>query len=202
MHRAIHCNRLRARITTLILVVVCLFATSPVGASNGSELAPPPTKETLAEQRVKSAFIFYFAKFTSWPKQSFQDHLTPIRVGVVGNTSMAEVLTTTLKDKIVAGRKVEVVVVSTSSQLERLHALYFGPDLEPKLEAELLTSLRKQPVLTIGHDGGFAKRGGIVNFFIANKKMRFEINVDVLKDSALSISSQLLRLAKIVRDKD
>jgi len=45
---------------------------------------------------------------------------------------------------------------------------------------------------------GFVRRGGAVNFYIQRKKLRFEINADVLKKVNLKASSRLLRLARLV----
>ena len=40
--------------------------------------------------------------------------------------------------------------------------------------------------------------GGIINFIIVDKKVHFEINPEAAEQSRLKISSQLLKLAKIV----
>jgi len=52
--------------------------------------------------------------------------------------------------------------------------------------------------LTIGDTKGFAQQGVIINFYIKDEKVRFEINVDAAKRANLKISAKLLRLAKIV----
>ena len=43
----------------------------------------------------------------------------------------------------------------------------------------------------------FTASGGIVKFFHADGKIKFEINIGILKDSSLTISSRLLRLADV-----
>ena len=54
------------------------------------------------------------------------------------------------------------------------------------------------PILTVGETPRFIEQGGIVNFFLENGKVRFEINRSAAERSGLRISSRLLQLAKIV----
>ena len=55
---------------------------------------------------------------------------------------------------------------------------------------------RVEPVAEVP---GFARSGGIINFTIKEDKVRFEINPAAAQRANLTISSQLLRLATIVR---
>ena len=50
----------------------------------------------------------------------------------------------------------------------------------------------------MGEEPGFAERGGTINFFLEENRIRFEINTEVAKQDQLKISSKLLSLAKIV----
>jgi ribosome-associated protein YbcJ (S4-like RNA binding protein) len=56
--------------------------------------------------------------------------------------------------------------------------------------------------LLVGETPGFAERGGAVNFFIEENKVRFEINPEVAKRRHLKISSKLLGLAKIAQGQE
>ena len=56
------------------------------------------------------------------------------------------------------------------------------------------------PVLVVGETPGFALKGAIINFYLDENKVRFEINNTAAKKSRLDIRSQLLRLAKKVTD--
>lgn len=65
----------------------------------------------------------------------------------------------------------------------------------------MLNSVSGRKVLTVGEFEGFAKRGGMINFIIVDNRIAFEINIDAARRAGLSISSQLLKLAEIVREK-
>ena len=55
-------------------------------------------------------------------------------------------------------------------------------------------------VLTISDVDNFAQRGGIAQMFVENGKMRFELNLDVARQSRLELSSKLLVLAARVHE--
>jgi len=57
-------------------------------------------------------------------------------------------------------------------------------------------------VLTVGETVDFLEVGGIINFIVEEKKIRFEINVAAARKAGLKVRSKLLRLAKrVVREK-
>ena len=65
---------------------------------------------------------------------------------------------------------------------------------------QILNSLRGASILTVSEIGGFPQNGGIINLVTtAENKVRFEINPDAAERARLRISSQLLRLATVVR---
>jgi hypothetical protein len=64
----------------------------------------------------------------------------------------------------------------------------------------MLASVRTAPVLTVGDVMGSTRNDGIINFFIRDNRVRFEINPDAAGRAGLRISSKLLQLASIVRD--
>jgi len=54
-------------------------------------------------------------------------------------------------------------------------------------------------VLTISEIERFGQMGGIINFITVEDKVQFEINSEQAQQHHLKISSQLLKLARIVR---
>ena len=55
-------------------------------------------------------------------------------------------------------------------------------------------------VLTVGEISRFAELGGIINLTIEKNNIRFAINVDSAERAGLKVSSELLKLATVVRD--
>jgi hypothetical protein len=64
---------------------------------------------------------------------------------------------------------------------------------------ELLEKLKASRALTVSEIDGFAQEGGIINFVSEHNKVRFEINPDAARRLGLNISSELLKLAKVVK---
>jgi len=52
--------------------------------------------------------------------------------------------------------------------------------------------------LTIGDGEGFAERGVMINFYLRDRKVRFEINARAAERCGFQISSLLLKVARIV----
>jgi len=70
---------------------------------------------------------------------------------------------------------------------------------EAKFTPAVLASLKGSPVLTVGETDRFGMLGGIINFYIEENRVRFEINIEAAEKARLKIGSQLLSLAKIIR---
>jgi hypothetical protein len=152
------------------------------------------------EYRVKAGFLYYFAQFTEWPKGTFADteeKRAPVRLCVLGSDPFGTMLEDTLKDRLVDGRAIEIVRAKTLEEAKGCHVLFISSHEKDRI-AELLAKLPEGPVLTVSETPGFAKQGGMVNFYVENGRVLFEVNRQAIHARKLSLSSKLLRLAKIV----
>ena len=68
-----------------------------------------------------------------------------------------------------------------------------GADLDAALKAA-----KSGSVLTIGDAASFTDAGGVIQFYLEDRKVRFEINLAAAQRAKLQISSQLLKLARVV----
>ena len=66
--------------------------------------------------------------------------------------------------------------------------------------AEILQHVQGRPILTVGDSEGFCEAGGVINLVRKERHVQFQINSDAARRAGLKISSQLLKLATIVRD--
>jgi len=62
----------------------------------------------------------------------------------------------------------------------------------------LVAAVEDVALLTVGDASGFLEEGGMINFLVEERKVRFEIGLVKARSAKLDISSQLLRLAKRV----
>jgi hypothetical protein len=145
----------------------------------------------------KAAFLYNFAKFVDWPPASFQEDTDAMKLYIFGNDPFGEALDT-IRDKTVRGRRLVVRRVQRVEEIEGAHLLFISSS-ERRRVKQILQSLRNTPVLTISEIKGFGQMGGIINFITVEDKVQFEINPEQAQQQNLKISSQLLKLARIVR---
>jgi hypothetical protein len=67
--------------------------------------------------------------------------------------------------------------------------------------SDALRAFAAAPVLTVGESGNFIVEGGMIRFIDSGRRIRFEITPDAARRASLKISSRLLRVADIVRDR-
>lgn len=181
-------------------------------------LAPQARAHHSPEYHVKAAFVYNFIRFVDWPKEKAADSNEAITIGVLGKDPFEDAFEP-LKDKQAKGRKVvvkrfkgfeELKKSSQGDKSELQHQikalrkcyLLFICSSEEKALGDIITSVKDHPVLTVGDMPGFLEAGGIVNFVMEEKKVRFEINITAARHAKLKISSKLLRLAKrVVKEK-
>jgi hypothetical protein len=148
--------------------------------------------QNVTEPSLKAAFIYNFAKFTSWPADALPSTGT-FTACVAGDNNVFEGLERTVRDHKVWGHAVSVVQVQSESALRPCHLLYLS-GLPPARLTMFLTTARGQAILTISDLDDFASSGGIVQMFVENGRMRFDLNFAVAKQARLQISSRLLTL--------
>lgn len=158
-------------------------------------------ERSYSEHEVKAAYLHNFAKFVEWPKEKFPEEDTPIVVGLVCRDAFAEVFAATIKGKTVKGREIKLRRAKRVRDLADCHVVFIGASEKVRIE-DVRAAFKGRSVLTVGEEEGFAARGGIVNLTKEKNKVRFEINLDAAKQARLKISSQLLKLATIVRGPD
>ena len=176
---------MRSLRSTLVVQAVALIMTS----------AAVSAQEVANESQVKAAFLYNFAAFTEWPEGDGDTLL----VGVVGDDGITELIAGTISGKTVSDRVVTIRSVTTAEEASAADILYFT-DGSSDRRAEFLPPDAEAHALVVGEAEGFAEDGGMVNFYIDQGRVRFEINVDEVEDAGLRMSSRLLRLARIVSD--
>jgi hypothetical protein len=178
-------------IRSLVLISTLLFAMAFFSPAPKAGLAAEPS-----EYDLKAAFVYNFIKFVEWPSSAFSRADAPITIGILGQDPMDEALES-LKSKTAQGRKLTVRRFAKIGDLEKCHVLFVGKSERESL-AVVLKQVRDSGVLTIADIRGFAAAGGIVNFINVENRISFEINTDAADRAGLRVSSQLLKLAKIV----
>jgi hypothetical protein len=177
----------------MVIVFLAMLLAVPVPWGNGHAAdrnAPAP-----AEYQLKAAFVYNFIKFVEWPstERSTSDTL---RVCILGEVPAAAPFDD-LNGQEALGRRLSVSVLRSLHEARSCQVLFVAASQSARL-TEVLATLGGAPVLTIGDTEGYARRGVMINMFLENKRVRFEINAETARSAGLRISTKLLKLASKV----
>jgi hypothetical protein len=145
---------------------------------------------------VKAAFVLNFLKFVKWPDPL--PDTEPLTIAVIGDADFAAALTQAAAGQTVAGRPVGVRAIRTLREADpRLQLLFIGASERDRV-ATLLREVEGRPVLTVGDTAGYGSAGVVLNFYVSDRRVRFEANTTAAARARLQLSSHLLRIARIV----
>ena len=103
---------------------------------------PEPQDQHLnrnLEQLLKVAFIYNFAKFTTWPDSVFADPKAPITFCVIGKHEFGTAFDS-VQGKSVGGRPVVVKYLSSYRDKDECQLVYVAPSEKSRLPKILSTS--------------------------------------------------------------
>lgn len=151
------------------------------------------------ELKYRADFIINSLEYVTWPDGAATDSNGAIVIGVVGDTPLLARLTTAVAEKTKDNKKVVVHHLTPDDDLAACQILFIASDDKAVL-AKVLKKVDGKPVLTMSDAEYFANFGVMVNFVRgeAEDKKKFEVNKMVLDMAKLKMSSQLLKLARII----
>jgi hypothetical protein len=172
----------------LISFVLGCLLTSPLSRAD----------QPAQEYAVKAAYLYNFAKFVQWPLDTFASENSPIRLCVIGDDPFSQAL------DVIVGKKVRNHPLTVHNLPFRQMVtknncnIFFISQSEKEHVEDLLAVVSYTPVLTVSDIRGFADAGGMIGLVNIGQRIRFEINVLAVRQANLEISSQLLKLARII----
>ena len=187
---SLHDSRLLRRLQRLLLTVAVAIGYFGLDESVCTDL------ESVSEYAVKAAYLYNFAKFVEWPLQAFKTATSPLILCIVGKDPFGDALDA-VANKTVRERTLVVQRLPRVEESTGCHILFLS-NSESNHLAQVLRRLENAPVLTVSDIQGFAEAGGMIGLVNVEQHIRFEINISSTKRANLKISSQLLKLAKII----
>jgi hypothetical protein len=172
----------------LIVMVTALCALSPTRANAQSQ---------ADEYQLKAAYLFHFAQFVDWPPEALKNSGNTFLICILGDDPFHGDLGRIMQGKLVGEQTVRVQNIKQMQEAQGCHVLFIDKN-ESKRKSLSLAELRTLPVLTVGESEDFLNQGGIIRFFLEDRKIRFDINQQAAGNANLKVSSRLLLLAKTV----
>ena len=179
--------RLRALITA-IAAAWAFLALPALYAQN-----PRPT-----DYDVKAAYLYNFGRFVDWPGKAEATQGTSFTVCILGQDPFGPSLDATLAGETIGGKTIVAKRISGAEESDNCQILFLTAMDESRLN-RIITELNKKAVLTVSDMPQFAKRGGMIQFVLEGKKVRFEVNLTATQHAGLTLSSELLKVATSVR---
>lgn len=192
----------RAHRTPLALALALLAAIGTTAAAPSMPRVCAAEKQQKSdEETVKAAFVFNFAaRHVKWPDSAHRDKQSPFVIGVLGRDAFLTRLEETCRGRKIGERSLVVRVVESTADALSCHMLAVTSAREGDVQ-EYANAAKGKPLLIVGNSEAAIARGAHIAFFVEKSKVRFAIAPERAKGSQLEISSELLKLARIV-DKD
>jgi uncharacterized protein DUF4154 len=174
--------------------VACLLAGVLSLTSSVAAQEPRPT-----EYHVKAAYLTNLGRFveqwSSRPKPSSEE---PFDLCVLGQDPFGPLLDAAVRGEAINGAPLEAKRIGRPSEASGCRILFIGSSEDNQLSA-ILAALGTTPVLTVSDMPDFVKRGGMIQFILDDNHVRFEINIASCRRAGLTLSSELLKLARTVK---
>ena len=145
----------------------------------------------------KAAILSKIPPYIDWPKDAAPASDKDIVIGTLGEVPFQSLLAELLKNTTVNGRKVVVSAVKTAEEIGKCQILFIPAADTPRWQ-ELRKTINTHGLLTVTDVEKFAPDSGVIFNLLVEKRV-LEISVKNAREAGLSINSQLLRMAKIVK---
>lgn len=172
-------------------------AAAVLAAATAPSAAFAQTSAADSPDALHAAFLFNFAKFTTWPSVSDLD--TSIKFCVQEDTIEPSIFAGWGKKRI-QNRPVRVAFFDHAgdAQVANCSIMFVRRAPTDMSIQELTRAAAAHSTLLVSDLPGFSKDGGHIELFLVNRRLRFKVNLGELSRADLSLGAGVLNLAEIV----
>ncbi|NTV50995.1 MAG: YfiR family protein [Geobacteraceae bacterium] len=163
--------------------------------SLGLDMASIAYSAQLDENQIKAVFVLNFAKLAEWPIGIADDNST-FTIAILGKAP-SSAFVKTLQSQTVHGVKVSVRHIDEVGEAKGARLLYIS-GTERRQLPRIMRELGNQSILTVSDITGFCEAGGMIGLVPVQNRLGFDINIVPVRKSRLTLSSQLLKLARTI----
>lgn len=175
-----------ARLFAGVLLILCCCA--PLAWNQGNIAANPNLPAT--EYGIKAAFLLNFVKFVEWPATAADQ---PLEICLWRDDPFSGQLDTLVAGERINGRR--IVVRRIQRWPESCQVLFIS---QAERDTFRLLSRIGNEVLTVGEEAGFLRDGGMINFVIEDRRVRFDVNQKAADEAGVRINARLMGVARRV----
>ena len=170
-------------------VLACLFLSTAIANENNTQ---------ERQGQLMSVYLLHFANYIQWPKKVFSDD-EMFTLCTFADDRLASFVSE-LADEQVLGRRIQILYQPPLDKLASCQIVFFQHDFIQQF-IEYKSSIDNLPILSVSDAEDFNETGGVIEYYLQDNKLRFAINLNLAQRYGLTISSKLLRLAKIVNQR-
>ena len=164
----------------LLIIFLFLFTTS----INGYEL----------EDRLKVLITGKIAKFITWQDNNSSEFV----IGVYKN-QLNDFFENIYNNTKIKSKKVKVKYIEKIEDLSKVKILYISQATTSELSS-IFKYVKNKNIVTISDIRGFTQKGGTIQLYSKNQKLKIRINLDNAKKENIKIKSSLLRISDVIRE--
>jgi len=147
---------------------------------------------------IQAAFLVKFSSYVKWPAGTFSSSDSPVVIGIFGRDPFGSIIDKIARSYTTNGRRVEIRRCTDIVLLCTCNIVFITPSAMGEMD-KILTAVSGQSILLVGDSSGFLDNGGMMNFVMVRKKIRFDISKTNSDRAGLEISSKLLKVAHALR---
>ncbi len=179
-----------------VFVLVCFALSLMLIQQNVSAI------DAAQEYDIKATYVMNLGNFVTWPESVLAESDKPFNVCTLGDDPFAgalEFLVT--KHDTVKGHPVTIQHLNAVQDTFNCHVLFIAKTEFSDLD-KILQQLKRKPILLVSDLEHFVIRGGMVQFFQRNNKVRLMLDPETFTEANLQPNANLLRIAKLVSNKE
>lgn len=184
-------RRPRWFVLALRLILVLALATTSEPMLDAQQVRP-------TEAQLKAAFLFNFGKYVTWPASSSES----FSICVLGQDPFGSALDSIVAGETLGGKPASVRRIRAAQEASSCQIVFISSSEEAHLQSTLATLAQSGSALTVSDLPEFAHRGGMIQFVEDGNRVRFVVNLAAARRAGLVLSSELLKVAKVVDNGD
>lgn len=170
--------------TRIFLAIALLTGAEP--ALEAQQLKP-------TEAQLKAAFLFNFGRYVTWPNIAGDT----FSICILGHDPFGSSLDSLVAGETLGGKPVAVRRIRGAQEASGCQIIFISSSEESHLQPTL-AALSKSTALTVSDIPEFVQRGGMIEFVDDGNRVKFLVNLAQAKSAGLVLSSELLKVAKVV----
>lgn len=187
--------------TKKLRFLLLLIAISLTPSFSNFQQVPPQSslKSYDINAKMKGLFIYNFARYIKWPEHMESGDFI---IGLFGDyEGLFQELKIMSQNKKAGDQSFVVEKYDNIDQINRSHIIYIVPENSDQLP-QVIKKMEDNDynTLILTDKEGLARKGAAINFYYSESKQRMEINPDNVSKYGLTMSKQLITVARVVKD--